>query len=82
MHTETEQQMTISMKHTDHLSGRLLGPEGAAVVSTAVLSQVHPECPRLPQLEGEKLVSLTFVPKPWCCKCPAVWWQEVQFFRE
>lgn len=62
VHTATEQQMTSSVKPTDHLSGRLLGPEGAAVVATAVLSQVQPECPRLPQLEGEKLVSLTFVP--------------------
>ena len=52
------------------------------MVSVVILSQVHPECHGLPQLEGEKLCPLTLMPKPWCSKHPAVCWQEVQPFRE
>lgn len=52
------------------------------MVSMVILSQVHPECHGLPQLEGEKLCPLTLMPKPWCSKHPAIWWQEIQPFRE
>ena len=62
--------------------GQAAGGRGAAVFSMVILSQVHPECHQLPQLEGENLCPLTLMPKPWCSKHPAIWWQEVQPFRE